>query len=137
MADPLSIAAGIIAIITATIQSSTALYDTIESFKNYPQRVKDLLKQLSSLTQTLDSLRELSEQDESVGVSLKVPLRECGATCDGFGRLLSVHRRKLSNGKVFSAWMHLKFRNGDVVNFMETLTVYKSTIAIAIADANL
>lgn len=137
MADPLSIAAGVIAVITATIQSSTALYDTIESFKNYPQRVHELSKQLLSLTKILISLRELSEQDESVGAPLKVPLAECGAACARFREILELHRRSLSSGKSFQAWVSFRFRNGDIVNFMETLAVYKSTMAIAIADANL
>lgn len=137
MADPLSIAAGIIAVITATIQSSTALYHTIESFKNYPQRVRELLKQILSLTKILESLRELSEQDESVGAPLEVPLRECGAACARFKTVLELHRGSLSNGKSFATWISFRFRNGDIVNFMETLAVYKSTMAIAIADANL
>ena len=33
MSDPLSISVGIIAIVTATIQSTSALYDTADSFK--------------------------------------------------------------------------------------------------------
>lgn len=137
MADPLSIPAGVIAIITATIQSSTALYNAIESFKSYPQRVQELLKQLKSLTKILSSLHELSEQDESVGAPLESPLRECRATCDRFRQLLELHRGSLSNSKSIPKWISFRFRNGDIVNFMETLAVYKSTIAIAIADANL
>ncbi|KAI6777821.1 uncharacterized protein J7T54_002742 [Emericellopsis cladophorae] len=137
MADPLSIAAGIIAVITATIQSSEALYLTIESFKNYPKRVQDLSKQLLGLTETLASLRELSEQDEGLGTPFEVPLRECRATCEQFREALEIHRQRLSSGRSFYAWISFKFRNGDIVNFMETLAVYKSTMAIAIADANL
>ena len=137
MADPLSVTAGIIAVVTATIQSSTALYNTIESFKNYPQRVRELLKQIMGLQEILSSLRELCEQDRRVGGPLKIPLQECGATCEQFREVLEFHRGTLSSGRSFSAWISFKFRNGDIVNFMERLAVYKSTIAIAIGDANL
>ena len=137
MADPLSVAAGIIAVITATIQSSVALYDTIESFKTYPKRVHDLLNQILSLKKILSSLRELSQQDEKVGAPLEIPLKECEATCNQFRKILETHRGTLSSRRSFYTWISFKFRNGDIVNFMETLAVYKSTMAIAIGDANL
>jgi hypothetical protein len=138
MSDPLSITAGIIAIVTATIQSTTALYNTIESFKTYPKRVGELKAQLSALSDVLRSLHELTEQDETVCALLETPLRQCRIACQDFKIILEECRRNSRSGKPsFSEWMRLRYRNGDIVSFIESLAIYKSTIGIAIADANL
>lgn len=138
MSDPLSVTAGIIAIVTATIQSTSALYNTIESFKAYPKRVGELRAQLLALGDVLRSLHELAEHDETVCALLETPLRQCRTACRDFKVILEECRRNSRSGKPsFSEWMKLRYRNGDIVSFMESLAIYKSTIGIAIADANL
>jgi hypothetical protein len=72
-----------------------------------------------------------------VGAPLEVPLKECTATCKRFKEVLELHRTRLSNGRNVYAWISFKFRNGDIVNFTETLAVYRSTVVLAIAEANL
>lgn len=138
MSDPLSIAAGIIAIVTATIQSTSALYHTIESFKTYPKRVAELKDQLWALTDVLKSLHELSQEDNTTCALLEAPLKQCRIACEEFKNVLENCRQNSRSGKPsLSEWMKLTYRNGDIVSFMESLAVYKSTIGIAIADANL
>lgn len=138
MADPLSVTAGIIAIVTATIQSTSALYETIESFKTYPKRVGELKNQLLALTEVLASLQELARQDDTICALLEYPLRQCCRACEDFKTLLEDCRQHARTGRPsLSEWMRLRYRNGDIVSFMESLAMYKSTIGIAVADANL
>lgn len=138
MSDPLSITAGIIAIVTATIQSTSALYDTIESFKAYPKRVGELKNQLSALANVLRSLGDLAQHDDTICALLEAPLKQCCMACEDFRTLLEDCRRNARDGKPsFSEWIKLRYRNGDIVSFIESLGMYKSTIGIAVADANL
>jgi hypothetical protein len=138
MGDPLSTTASAIAIVTVTIQSTTALYRIIDDFKNYPKRVSELKAQLWALINVLKSLEALVRDDATVGATLESPLRQCGRACQGFKDLLEKCRQKSSSGRLsFSEWMKLRYRNGDIVSFVESLAGYKSTIGIAIADANL
>lgn len=138
MADPLSVASGIIAVVTATVQATKALYETIDSYKSYPRRITELKDQLQSLIEVLSSLRELLETDQEACLPLKFPLQQCCAACQEFKALLE--NRAGSSGKgrpSFAEWMRFEFRSGDVVSFTESIAGYKLTISIAIADANL
>jgi hypothetical protein len=138
MSDPLSVTAGIIAVVTAAIQATSALYDTIESFKTYPKRVRELRNQLSALANVLRSLLELAEHDDTICPLLEAPLRQCCVACEEFKILLEDCRRSSRNGKPnFAEWMKLRYKNGDIVSFIESLAMYKSTVGIAVADANL
>ncbi|KAH7308612.1 hypothetical protein B0I35DRAFT_98946 [Stachybotrys elegans] len=138
MADPLSITSGVIAIVTFTIQSSTALYHAIESFKTYPKRVAELKTQLWALIDVLKSLEALSREDVTACRLLESPLKQCGKACQEFKCLLEECRRSSTSGRLsLSEWMRLRYRNGDIITFMESIESYKSTISIAIADTNL
>ncbi|KEY73245.1 hypothetical protein S7711_10158 [Stachybotrys chartarum IBT 7711] len=137
MSDPLSITAGVIAIVTVTIQSTTALYRTVESFKSYPKRVAELKNQLWALINVLRSLEALTREDRTACALLESPLRQCGRACQEFKDLLENCRQKSNSGRLsLSEWMKLRYRNGDIVSFIESLAGYKSTIGIAIADTN-
>lgn len=138
MADPLSITAGAIAIITATIQSTTALHTSIQSFRAYPRRVAGLKDQLKALIDVLQSLKQLTEEDPAPCKLLEAPLRQCSTACDDFKRLLASCKKNAKDGRLkLSEWARLTYRSGDIADFTEALAVCKSTIGIAIADANL
>lgn len=74
MADPLSVSAGLLAIVTATIQSSKALYQAVQSFRSHLRTIRQLLDELAALNGALRSLEGLVSDDDSSFLSLRLPL---------------------------------------------------------------
>lgn len=136
--DPLSIASGSIAIVTAAVQSSKVLYQAIQSFKGHSRSVRQLRDELEALGGVLRSLEVFSESDPSVIVPLKLPLTQCAKACVEFRELI-VKCTKHSRDEKTSLrdWAKLTYMGNDVNGFTAMLSGYKSTIAIALADANL
>lgn len=139
MGDPLSVASGLIAVVTATLQSSKILYETIQSFRNHQTAVLDLLRELKALESVLLPLRDHVQTDERAFLPLKFPLIQCRQACAEFQTLIEQNSRR-SRDKArtsFRDWAKLMYMNGDIVSFKELLSGYKATISIALADANL
>ncbi|KAF5663480.1 hypothetical protein FHETE_7488 [Fusarium heterosporum] len=139
MSDPLSIASALIAIVTATLQSSKILYETIRSFRNHQTAVSDLVRELKGLESVLCPLQDHVRADETAFLPLKFPLIQCREACVRFQALVEKSSRRTQGASrtSFRDWARLTFMNGDVVSFKELLAGYKSTITIALADANL
>ncbi|KAF4451670.1 hypothetical protein F53441_5349 [Fusarium austroafricanum] len=139
MGDPLSVASGLIAVVTATLQSSKLLYETIQSFRNHRTIVLDLIRELKDLESVLRPLQDHVRTDETAFLPLKVPLIQCRQACADFQILVEKNSRR-SRGEArtsFRDWAKLMYMNGDIVSFKELLAGYKATISIALADANL
>ncbi|CAG7555186.1 unnamed protein product [Fusarium equiseti] len=139
MGDPLSVASGVIAVVTATLQSSKLLYETIQSFRNHQTAVSDLVRELKSLESVLRSLQDHVRTDDRAFLPLKFPLMQCRQACTDFQTLVEQNSRR-SRDKArtsFRDWAKLMYMNGDIVSFKELLAGYKATINIALADANL
>ncbi|CAM1504929.1 Fc.00g025200.m01.CDS01 [Cosmosporella sp. VM-42] len=138
MADPLSISSGLIAIVTATVQSSKALHDAVQSFKSHPRTIRQLLDELAALNGALRSLEDFVSCDDSSFLSLRLPLTQCCNACTEFEALIA-KCNKHSEGSRTSLrdWAKLRYMDSDVAGFTNTLAGYKSTICIALADANL
>jgi len=69
---------------------------------------------------------------------LKLPLLRCGKACKDFEVVIarcSAH----SNGPrtSFRDWARLKYLGNDIAGFKNMLAAYKSTISIALGDANM
>lgn len=77
MADPLSVTLALIAIVTAAVQPSRALYQAIQSLRDHPRTVRLLEGELESLEGILVSLQAFSGNDPSILVPLKLPLTQC------------------------------------------------------------
>ncbi|KAM0490104.1 hypothetical protein ACHAP8_011930 [Fusarium lateritium] len=139
MGDPLSVASGLIAIVTATLQSSKILYETIQNFRNHRTAVLDLVRELKDLESVLRPLQDHVRTDETTFLPLKVPLIQCRQACADFQTLIEKNsRRTRGEGRTsFRDWAKLMYMNGDIVSFKELLAGYKGTISIALADANL
>lgn len=139
MGDPLSVASGVIAIVTATLQSSKLLYETIQNFRNHQNAVSDVIRELESLETVLQSLQDHVRTDDRAFLPLKFPLLQCRQACTDFQTLVEQNSRR-SRDKArtsFRDWAKLMYMNGDIVSFKELLAGYKATITIALADANL
>ena len=138
MGDPLSIASGSVAIVTAAVQSSKILYQTIQSFRDHPRSIRQLRDELEALDGVLRSLEAFSGSDPSILVPLKLPLTQCAKACVEFQVLIVKCTKHSGDQKTsFRDWAKLRYMDNDVNGFAAMLSGYKSTIAIALADANL
>ncbi|KAH7207834.1 uncharacterized protein BKA55DRAFT_529993 [Fusarium redolens] len=139
MGDPLSVASGLIAVVTATLQSSKILYETIQSFRNHRAAVLDLVRELKDLELVLRPLQDHVRTNETAFLPLKVPLIQCRQACEDFQILIENNSRRTRAEARTSLrdWAKLMYMNGDIVSFKELLAGYKGTITIALADANL
>ena len=138
MADPVSVAAGIVGLTAFAIQSSKVLYDTIESVKNNSRSVRELKEELSSLSGVLQSLQETLAIAEIDFSALQTPLLRCGRLCEEFSILINKCSQHADSGR-FSIrdFIATTYKGKDINELRSLIAAYKSTIAIALADANM
>ncbi|KAF5551570.1 hypothetical protein FMEXI_3262 [Fusarium mexicanum] len=139
MADGLSVASGVLALVTFAFQSSTVLFKTVRSFKTQDTNARALKNELSDLTAVLQSLLETATNYPDINFdALELPLLRCGKTCEEYGKLIT-RCTKHSNGTrpSFRDWIGQQYLKGDITDFREMLAGYKSTINIALASANI
>jgi hypothetical protein len=139
MADPISLASGLLAIVIFAHKSCLTLHTTIQSFKTHPKRVRDLVEELEALIGVLESLTDTIGSDTDVNLSaLDLPLRRCGTACDEFlQELQKCCARSGGDKKSFRDWAKLKYMGDDINDFKDSLAAYKSTITIALTDVQL
>jgi Fungal N-terminal domain of STAND proteins len=139
MAEPISLASGLLALATFAFHSSITLYDTIQSFQSHPKRVRDLTEELEALSGVLSPLSETVSAATDVDLStLDLPLLRCGNACKEFEQeLLKCSSRSGSSRTSFRDWAKLTYMGDDIDGFRRLLAGYKLTICIALTDANL
>lgn len=139
MADGLSVASGVLALVTFAFQSSTVLYKTVRSYKTQDANARALKNELNDLTGVLHSLLETVTNYPDLNFDcLELPLLRCGKTCEEYGKLIA-RCTKHSNGTrpSFRDWIGQQYLKGDITDFRDMLAGYKSTINIALANANM
>lgn len=139
MADPLGVASALIAIVTATLQTSKALYDTIQSFRSHQRAVQLLLDELVGLNEVLQSLEKLVKStDDATFRPLRLPLLQCQRACSDFDALMVQCSKRSGQPRTsFRDWLKVRYMESDINGFTSMLAGYKSTISIALGDANL
>jgi t-SNARE complex subunit (syntaxin) len=73
MADPLSITASVLAVITAAAQSARSLYETIRRFQDRSKTLKRLQDELDDLATILSSLAEVINSETTMVMLLQKP----------------------------------------------------------------
>jgi hypothetical protein len=138
MAEPIGIASGLVALATFAFKASVSLSNTIRDYQNHPNRVRDLLHELEALGNVLRLLTEsLSATDVDLS-ALELPLRRCTNACKEFEQeLVKCSSRSGSTRTSFRDWARLTYMGSDIDSFRHLLAGYKSTINIALTDANL
>lgn len=140
MADPLSATSAIIGLVPVSFQAAKALRDTIRGIKNHPKQIRSLLEELDGLVVVLEELEYILRTPGEMNLNLlEAPLKRCDCACKEFARALQDCRGRSSGGdrSDFAGWLKIQWRGSDINEFKDTLASYKSTIAIAIAGANL
>ncbi|KAF5541681.1 beta-lactamase [Fusarium phyllophilum] len=123
MADGLSVASGVLALVTFAFQSSTVLYKTVRSYKTQDANARALKNELNDLTGVLHSLLEtVTNYPEISFDSLELPLLRCGKTCEEYGKLIA-RCTKHSNGTrpSFRDWIGQQYLKGDITDFRDML----------------
>ncbi|KAK2029100.1 hypothetical protein LX32DRAFT_652559 [Colletotrichum zoysiae] len=93
MSDPLSVGSALIAIVTATMQSSKLPYETIQSFRNHRKVIRQLTEELAALNDVLLSLGTLVQKGEDQG-TLESLKQEFWSTQDELQRLVQIAQRQ-------------------------------------------
>ena len=139
MADPLSIASSVVALVTFALQSSAVLYTTVRSFQSQDKDVRALKGELGDLTSVLESLLDTVTSHPNLEFdALKIPLHRCGKACQEYGALIErCSKHSTESRPSIRDWITQKYLQGDIDDFRAMLAGYKSTINIALANANM
>jgi hypothetical protein len=140
MVEPIGLASGLLALATFAFQCSITLYKTVESFQFHPKRVRDLKDELEALSGVLRSLTEtvVSATTDVDLSALDLPLLRCGNSCKEFEQEIMKCSSRSGGGRTsFRDWAKLRYMGDDIDGFRQLLAGYKSTIIIALTDANL
>lgn len=139
MADPLSIASGVVALATFALTSSVNLFTTIRDFQSQDKKARALKSELGDLTAVLQSLLETVTNHPDIDFeALKPALHRCGNACKDYGALIARFTGRTSESRSsFRDWVTQKYLQGDITDFKDMLAGYKGTINIALANANM
>lgn len=139
MAEAIGVTSGLLTLTTFAFQSSVALFQTIQSFGSHLTRVRGLLEEVEALSGVLQSLNETVRLATVLELSaLELPLQRCGNACKEFEQELIKCSARSSNDRTsFRDWAKLRYMGDNVDGFRQLLAGYKSTIVIALTDANL
>jgi hypothetical protein len=139
MVEPVGLTSGILTLATFAFQCSVSLYETVDSFRSHPKRVRELLNELEALSTVLAPLIDLVKSNSDVDLSfLDLPLLRCGNVCKEFQQeVLKCASRSNSSRTSFRDWARLTYMGDNIDDFRDLLAGYKATINIAVTDANL
>jgi Fungal N-terminal domain of STAND proteins len=138
MAEPIGIASGVVALTTFALQSSVSLYQIINGLQSNKRVIRELKEELEALDEVLMSLKDALSNILADFSVLKLPLLRCAQACNEFQSLVEKCSSR-SSGPTTSLrdWAKLTYMGDDIMGFKNTLSGYKSTIAIALGGANL
>ena len=135
MAEPISSTASMLAITTYAIQSVESLNETVSRFRGRNRALNGLHNELDQLCNVLSSLKEVARTELSLAAPLKRPINHCGQMCQEFEQtILSFNK---SSETSFRDWAKLEFMRGDINEFTDTVSAYKSTIAVVLSTITL
>jgi DNA repair ATPase RecN len=130
MADPLSIAASMLAVITAAVESVKSLHSTVKRFKDRDKTLRRLRTELEDLTNILGSLGDVINAEMPMLALLQGPVERCNQLCREFELAMENFGRKSTTG--FRDWAKMEFMRGDINEFIDNIAGYKSTINVGL-----
>ncbi|KAI8234543.1 hypothetical protein K4K57_009359 [Colletotrichum sp. SAR 10_99] len=138
--DPLSIGTGVLAVGGFAFTSCTALHGLIRSLQSQNKDARALKAEVGDLAAVLSSLLETIASNPNLDFEvLKQPLQRCGQACEEYGKIIAQctkHSNETSRPSVRD-WIAQRYLQGDINDFKDMLSAHKSTINIALANANL
>jgi hypothetical protein len=139
MAEALGLASGLVALATFALQSTATLSNAVQSYRSHPKVLRDLMEELESLKRVLSLLAKTIHATTDVDFSaLDILLLQCGNACKQFEqKIMKLSSRSGGDRTSFRDWAKFRYMGDDVDGFRRQLAQYKSTISIALTDANL
>lgn len=130
----------VLALATAAVVSVRSLCDTIKSFQNRNntlRRLHDKLQELDNMLDStlLDSLIQVIDGDELMLTLLEAPIGRCKKICDEFRQAMKRFHGKSKT--MLLDWTKMGFMKGNIVDFIDTVEGYKSTIEVGLEAINL
>jgi hypothetical protein len=130
MADPLSISASLVALITATVTSVKSLHGTVSRFKGRDKTLGRLQNELEETITLLNSLDDVVHAEVAMAELLRGPIDRCNKVCDEFRESMESFSKKSKTS--FRDWTKLEFMRGDINEFIDMISGYKSTISVGL-----
>ncbi|KAJ6086101.1 hypothetical protein N7486_010382 [Penicillium sp. IBT 16267x] len=90
MADPLTITASALSIISTAIQSTKSLYDAVPSYGSRDKPLGRLQDELQDLAETLDALKQVLDADSSMLELLRGSIDRCSRACLDFEQSMEI-----------------------------------------------
>ncbi|KAK2018049.1 hypothetical protein LZ32DRAFT_654270 [Colletotrichum eremochloae] len=138
--DPVSIGTGVLAVGSFAFTSCTTLHSLIRSLRSQNKEARALKAEVGDLAGVLSSLLETIASNPNLDFEfLQQPLRRCGQACEEYRKIIAQctkHSNDTSRPSVRD-WITQKYLQGDINDFRAMLAAHKSTINIALANANL
>jgi DNA repair ATPase RecN len=135
MADPLSISVSVLAVITAAVQSIKSLNETVKRFKDRNKTLRRLQDELEDLANILNSLTQVINAETSMLALLQGPIDRCSQVCHEFEQSIKVFSGKSKTS--IRDWTKMEFMRGDINEFIDTITGYKSTISVGLGTISM
>lgn len=135
--NPADIASEVVELVDFATQFSRLLGDTIGNCNSNSKRVDELTRELSDLRDVLHDLYVRVTEPALDFSALKIPLFNCGQICKNFAELILKSTPDSNTGLKKKSLIHLKYKGKDFRAFSIVITAYKSTIKIALEDANM
>jgi len=140
MAEAIGLASGLLTIATFAFQTTTSLYEAIQSLKSQRKTVLDLKEDIGSLKAVLSSLSEQLNGDEANNrfEPIRNPLYNCTTTYQELGKMLAACTSHSENGKdSVRDWLKMRYREKTLADVQKRLGDYKPTLIVALNSVNL
>lgn len=147
MTDPLSITAGVIAVVTLAYDSGKTLYEFINGILEAPKALKDMNGDLAAIQKVLNSLKVELEGTPDATLSaglkkflndIKPSLEGCTEACDEFkAKLVKVTSHSTEAHTSKRDRIKLQFQDKEISAFKYRMASYKATLSIALEYASL
>jgi hypothetical protein len=140
MADPLSVAASVVGIATAALQSVQFLSKTIDNVKDVPDAIKSIRVDLQAVEPILRNLHTALQGDDTQIVlsdQIKPAVENCNRACTTFQSLLDHWMRHSTEEKTFwmDRWRVGLFGQDRITTFKGQLNDCKGTLSVALSTA--
>ena len=138
MAEFIGIASGLASLVVSTLQSSQKLHQALKSFQTHQRTIRELKQEVEALIGVLQALQETINKTNLDLSALQIPLSRCGTACLEFEKVIAKSTTHSGGTKTsIRDWTRFKYMGDDITGFKNALAGYKSTIAIALGDANM
>ena len=135
MAEVVGLAASVLTI-TAACRAVKSLYETVKHCEGRNTTLTMLRSQLEETLNILKALEKVTDIHESLWLLLQGPIDRCKEVCPAFEEAMN----SFGNSKTkvgLRDWAKMEFRKGTIMEFIDRIAGYKSTITVGSGIINL